>query len=101
MPWNQSPWIKACNPVKMKEYLAVGRPVISTPFDELRFYEGFVEVAQGPEAFSAAIERALATPGDPHKRRGRVREQSWAAKSSAVLSQLSDIGLVLRGGERP
>src|SRR5690606_25451344 len=53
MPWNRSEWIRACNPVKLKEYLAVGRPVVSTSFAELARYEGYVEVADGPEAFTA------------------------------------------------
>ncbi|GAG08945.1 unnamed protein product, partial [marine sediment metagenome] len=32
MPWRQNRWIEACNPIKLKEYLALGKPVVSTPF---------------------------------------------------------------------
>ena len=46
MPWNRSEWIRACNPVKLKEYLAVGRPVVTTHFEELRRYDGLVQVAE-------------------------------------------------------
>lgn len=93
MPWNDSPWIKACNPVKLKEYLAVGRPVVSTPFDELANYEGLVRVARGGEAFAAAIETALASPGDPAQGRERVRRETWTAKGAQVLSKLAEFGL--------
>ncbi|TNE34528.1 MAG: glycosyltransferase, partial [Alphaproteobacteria bacterium] len=47
MPWNQSEWIKACNPVKMKEYLAVGRPVVSTHFPEVDYFTDQILVVQG------------------------------------------------------
>jgi glycosyltransferase involved in cell wall biosynthesis len=95
MPWNQSPWIKACNPVKMKEYLAVGRPVVSTPFDELRYYQGFIEVAADARTFAGAIAGAVALPGDPDRRRERVRDQSWGGKAETVLDELSAQGLVI------
>ena len=29
MPWQQNDWIQACNPVKLKEYLALGKPIVT------------------------------------------------------------------------
>ena len=60
MPWNRSPWIEACNPIKLKEYLAVGRPVVSAPFAELRRYSPLVRVAAG-----AAPSRPRSAPRSP------------------------------------
>jgi hypothetical protein len=97
MPWNRSPWIKACNPVKLKEYLAVGHPVVSTPFDELGSYDGYIQVAATAEAFAAAVKQCIEAPGDSQWRRDRVQDQTWAAKSAAVLRSLSGVGFVLRG----
>ncbi|MGH2798482.1 MAG: glycosyltransferase, partial [Thermoleophilaceae bacterium] len=71
MPWNGSPWIEACNPVKLKEYLAVGRPVVTTRFRELERYADHVRVADGADAFACAIEQSLAQPGDGATRRAR------------------------------
>jgi len=84
MPWNQSDWIKACNPVKMKEYLAVGRPVVSTFFPEIQYFTDHIEVAITAEEFVEAIVRALESPEGDDERRDRVREQTWASKANIV-----------------
>jgi glycosyltransferase involved in cell wall biosynthesis len=60
MPWRQTDWIKACNPVKLKEYLALGKPIVSTPFPELEKYSGLIYVAKTPCEFAACIKKALA-----------------------------------------
>ena len=41
MPWNSSDSIKACNPIKLKEYLAVGRPMVATEFQALDGFRDF------------------------------------------------------------
>lgn len=89
MPWNNSDWIRACNPVKLKEYLAVGRPVVSTPFEELRRYEGFVRVARSSQEFASHIRQALADPPEAQRLRERVRQETWAAKAQLVLEALN------------
>jgi glycosyltransferase involved in cell wall biosynthesis len=96
MPWNQSDWIQACNPIKLKEYLAVGRPVVSTCFPELRRYEGYVRTATGAEEFASRIREALAQPGDPERLRARVRGETWKAQSEKVLGLLANIGIFPR-----
>lgn len=88
MPWNKSEWIKACNPVKLKEYLAVGRPVVSTSFDELKKYDGYIQVADDAASFVAKIREALAAPVDKDRLRRRVEAETWAAKASLVVDGL-------------
>lgn len=97
MPWNRSEWIRACNPVKLKEYLATGRPVVSAPFPELTQYEGLVRVADGAKQFAAAIREALADPGDARARRERVRNETWAAKGQRAVEALEALGIRLVG----
>ena len=93
MPWNRSEWIRACNPVKLKEYLAVGRPVVSTPFPELERYTGLVRVGENAEGFARHVREALASPCDPTPGRDRVREQTWTAKADAVVEALRERGI--------
>lgn len=97
MPWNHSDWIAACNPVKLKEYLAVGRPIVSTPFPELARFRGLVAAAQTPDAFAQAIEDAVSSPDIRLQQRKRVEGESWQAKCGAVLHQLSALGLTPAG----
>jgi glycosyltransferase involved in cell wall biosynthesis len=93
MPWNQSLWIQACNPVKLKEYLAVGRPVVSTHFAELDNYAGFVRVARGAGEFSDQIRQALAEGCDVGALRRRVEEETWQQKHERVIERLAQLGL--------
>jgi glycosyltransferase involved in cell wall biosynthesis len=93
MPWNRNEWIEACNPVKLKEYLAVGRPVVTTPFHELKRYEGLVRIASTPETFAASIRESITTGVEPTRLRQRVENETWDAKADAVLDELASIGL--------
>lgn len=94
MPWNQSDWIKACNPVKLKEYLAVGRPIVSTPFPELERYSHLVRSADSAEAFASAIRAALETEHDPAPGRDFVREKTWHRRGETALEELAARDLV-------
>ncbi|MDY7107301.1 MAG: glycosyltransferase [Planctomycetota bacterium] len=94
MPWRRSDWIEACNPIKLKEYLATGRPVVSTDFPELRSYEGLVRSARDAGEFAEAIIAALRGPHDPRPGRARVRAERWSAKARSVLDELAACGCV-------
>jgi UDP-galactopyranose mutase len=62
LPFAQNPSTKFISPTKTPEYLAAGKPVVSTPIqDVVRPYGelGLVEIAADAEAFSQAIETCL------------------------------------------
>ena len=88
MPWNASDWIKGCNPIKLKEYLAVGRPVVTTPFPALAPYADLVRVAADGTGFASALRAALSAWHDPAKQRAHVQAESWDAKAAEVLAAL-------------
>ena len=101
MPWNRSPWIKACNPVKLKEYLAAGRPVVSTPFDELSRYSDYVTVAEDADGFVQGIRSALESPPDASRLRERVVRETWAAKAAGAFSAIEESGIRFRSSFSP
>jgi len=90
MPWRQNRWIEACNPIKLKEYLALGKPIVSTPFTELQKYRDVVYQANTPEDFAACIKRALAenSPERIAARRKKVETSTWDSKAELVLNKL-------------
>jgi glycosyltransferase involved in cell wall biosynthesis len=91
MPWNQNAWIDACNPIKLKEYLALGKPVVSTPFAQLSEYQTIVHIASNPDDFAAGILHALQT--DPaiekQKLQAIARQYAWSTQAAKILSLLS------------
>ena len=78
--------------VRTWEYLAAGLPVVSTPLPEVARYDGLVHLADGAEAFIAAIETALGQRSEAMARR-RVEAMSaegWesrVAEMSAIIAR--------------
>lgn len=98
MPWRDNEWIRACNPVKLKEYLCTARPVVSTYFPELESYKGLVRIASSPEEFSSAIRAALRDPPPTALCRARVANETWEARLETVVASLAEAGLSPTGG---
>ncbi|WP_043631009.1 glycosyltransferase [Nonomuraea candida] len=88
MPWLDNDWIKHANPIKLKEFLALGLPVVSTAFGELAHYAGRVRAAATHEEFVAAIRTSLAEgpPQPPEALRASLAEASWAARAAALAA---------------
>ena len=84
MPFAMNESTQFISPTKTPEYLAGGRPVVSTPIkDVVRTYgelEG-VKIASTPEEFVAACEDALEL--------SRNRESGWLAEADLMLSAAS------------
>ncbi|MDO6392246.1 glycosyltransferase family 1 protein [Pontibacter sp. BT731] len=70
------------SPTKTPEYLAAGKPVVSTPIrDVVRPYgdAGLVHIAGTPEAFIAAVEKALL----------QQQDEAWLAAVDGFMADLS------------
>ena len=76
------------NPLKLREYLAAGLPVVSTPMPEVARYAGLVHLAEGVEAFTRGIEAALAADDgrdDARRRRAlAMASESWEARVEEI-----------------
>ncbi|MBN1341539.1 MAG: glycosyltransferase [Phycisphaerae bacterium] len=95
MPWLRNEWIHHCNPIKLKEYLSLGKPVVSTPFPELRRCGGLCYEATDAVTFAAAIDRALAEddPARRAERRAWASPHTWDAKFGRILRLLEIRGI--------
>ena len=68
--------------LKLYEYLAGGRAVISTSVPAARRFPEVVRIAETPATFVAAVEAALADPPEAvAKRVAAVRPHSWEARN--------------------
>jgi UDP-galactopyranose mutase len=84
MPFAMNDSTQFISPTKTPEYLAGGKPVVSTPVkDVVRHYgklEG-VQIAGDAETFVAACETSLQLAGNP--------ESGWLAEADLMLSASS------------
>jgi glycosyltransferase involved in cell wall biosynthesis len=69
------------NPLKLKEYLATGKPVVSTPLPEAERLRPFVRVAAA-DAFVDAVAAALRDPMPAPGLSAFLAGESWDAKAS-------------------
>jgi glycosyltransferase involved in cell wall biosynthesis len=75
-------------PVKLVEYLAAGKPIVSTAIAAAREFEDVVTVADRPDSFADAIVAAAQDDSDAVRQRRieRARPFSWERR----MDQLQD-----------
>jgi glycosyltransferase involved in cell wall biosynthesis len=77
------------NPLKVREYLAAGLPVVSTNIPEVAVL-GTCRVADG-DAFLSEVGAALADPGPSAARSESVRHECWEARLDEIRGHLADL----------
>ncbi|HVF30042.1 MAG TPA: glycosyltransferase family 1 protein [Pyrinomonadaceae bacterium] len=92
MPFAINESTKFISPTKTPEYLAAGRPVVSTPIrDVVRPYgeAGLVRIASTAEEFATAIDEAINEDADERRRKAGefLDTMSWD-KTYAAMSEL-------------
>ena len=78
--WKMSDWIHYSSPLKTKEYLAMGKPIVSVPIPELRTeYEGLTTTCSSKKEYVKAIDETLEqdNEGMRKKRSARVMGDDW------------------------
>jgi glycosyltransferase involved in cell wall biosynthesis len=79
------------NPIKLREYLSAGLPVVTTPLPEVVHYAEHASIAREPQEFLAALERAVAedTPTLRERRSERMRKETWEHKVAEIGDQVN------------
>lgn len=94
IPYRINAYTRGLSPIKLYEYLAMGKPVVSTNLPYVRREADHVAIAASEEAFIAAVRDALASsPVDEDRLRFRAiaGRQSWdrhVAEMETVLMNL-------------
>ena len=89
IPFKINELTKAVNPIKLREYLAAGLPVVSTPLPEVRLYKDLVHLANGKHSFDKMAQAALATtPAGRTRLNTAMAEETWPEKLRAIYGGL-------------
>jgi glycosyltransferase involved in cell wall biosynthesis len=98
-PHRVTPFTESLNPIKLWEYLAAGKPIVSTPVAGFRDFPELVHLGRTPEEFATAVQVALSEDASlPARRRAEAAKHSWGSRIDAVEAIFTN---VLRRGEAP
>jgi len=85
--------IKHSNPLKIREYLATGKPVVSITTPETARLSDVLYLADTPEDYLAAIDRALAqeAPELRSRRMETMKPLSWDARFQETITAVAQV----------
>lgn len=83
LPFIDNQQIQHCNPLKLREYLASGRPVISTQFPALSPYLEFVITVKTVDEMVLALTNSIPKGINRHQQLA-VSSQTWSSQADKV-----------------
>ena len=87
------------SPLKLYEYLATGRPIVSTPHPEVTEFGDLVYVGSTPDEFAALIQNALVdSQAERDRRRASAQEHSWDQRVQTMVTILHRVLEEKEGG---
>ncbi|GAB2659996.1 glycosyltransferase family protein [Vibrio panuliri] len=81
LPFQSNRQIEACNPLKLREYLAAGTPVIATPFPALAPYSRYIHITADAGQLCSTLNNLSLKQRLPT---GIVSGESWQSRSEWV-----------------
>ncbi len=87
LPWNlENAWTSYGSAIKVREYLATGKPVVISPLPEYEVMKDVLRIGRSREEFLALVDDALGETGDreKHLRRQAVAQGTWDARAEWV-----------------
>ena len=87
LPFRQNRQIQACNPLKLREYLASGTAIASTDFPAVQRYKDQITIQKNKEPFSRVIQKAYKNRDHRQSRQALVINESWQHRAK----QLEDL----------
>jgi glycosyltransferase involved in cell wall biosynthesis len=87
LPFRINELTRNANPLKVREYLAAGLPVVSTAVPEVEVL-GQCRIARDTREFIRQVESALQQPGPSAVRSDAIRIESWEARLEEIEQHL-------------
>jgi glycosyltransferase involved in cell wall biosynthesis len=88
------------NPIKLREYLSAGLPVVSTELPEVAFYRDTCSVARTHDEFLAGVAKELAgdSPAARQKRSDAMKSETWEVKVAELGERIARVREARAGG---
>jgi len=95
VPFRMNRLTMRANPLKLREYLAAGLPVVATPIPEVCRYEKLVRLAGSVEDFCAGVGEILRGRSDEAdaRRVDAMRAEGWGARVEQISTILGRLRL--------
>jgi glycosyltransferase involved in cell wall biosynthesis len=89
VPHLVTPFTESLNPIKLWEYLAAGKPIVSTNVAGFRDYPDLVSVAVESDDFVSLLAMApVESPDLPTLRKQAVSQHTWDQRVAAIVALL-------------
>jgi glycosyltransferase involved in cell wall biosynthesis len=87
IPYRRNRQVENANPLKLREYLATGKPVVAVGNPEIARFASLVHVADEREEFLAGLDQAIADGAakGAAERMAAVADQTWDRRVEDVL----------------
>ena len=91
MPYADAAVTRSLQPLKLKEYLATGKPVVARDLSANREWADALDLAATPEEFTAAVLERIETdlPREQQAARRWLKDEGWAAKAEVFARFLA------------
>lgn len=91
IPYRLNRQVANANPLKLREYLAAGKAVVSVRNPEIEKFSQWVRLVDDRDGFLAALDAAVLdhAPGAAEARIAAVADQTWDARVDAVLAEVA------------
>ena len=94
LPWaTDNEWVSYGSAIKVREYLATGKPVVITPLYEYEPLDGILRISRGYDDFILKVEDALErdTPTLRTARQEAVKGGTWDSRAEQVSRDIEKI----------
>jgi glycosyltransferase involved in cell wall biosynthesis len=87
LPYRPTEQVIHSNPIKLREYLAMGKPVVCKRFPHAEQFGDVIYLANDQDEFVAQIEKAIAedSPEAIRSRMDSVRTSTWESRAESAL----------------
>ena len=94
LPWvTANEFVSYGSAIKVREYMATGKPVVITPLYEYEPLDGILRISRGYDDFIRKVEDALTRDSDSERlaRQQAVKESTWDARAEEVSQDIAGL----------